>query len=136
MPSKPSLVGNAEMMSKLLRGNGHLVAALDTDGRTALLRSCIGGHLSVTRILVEAGADVSPPPRSETYTCCISVLHILLDDGVLLLFHVITFSLVELHLQSARVIIEAGCEPGARVGLIETPNACVPEKVLFTICEL
>ena len=51
--------GDANMISRLLRGNGHLVAALDADGRTALLRSCVGGHLEAARILVEAGADVS-----------------------------------------------------------------------------
>lgn len=51
--------GDAIMISRLLRGNGHLVAALDSDGRTALLRSCVGGHRDVARILVEAGADVS-----------------------------------------------------------------------------
>ena len=50
--------GNAEVISRLLRGNGHLVTALDADGRTALLRTCIGGHLKVARVLVEAGADV------------------------------------------------------------------------------
>ncbi|CAM9726582.1 unnamed protein product, partial [Hapterophycus canaliculatus] len=50
--------GNATSMSNLLRGNGHLVAALDKDGRSALLRTCIGGHLEVAKILVEAGADV------------------------------------------------------------------------------
>lgn len=55
----PTSAGNAAVMSNLLRGNGHLVAALDKDGRTALLRSCIGGHLEVARILVEAGAGVS-----------------------------------------------------------------------------
>lgn len=47
------------MISRLLRGNGHLVVALDADGRTALLRSCVGGHLGVAKVLVEAGADVS-----------------------------------------------------------------------------
>ncbi|CAM9339848.1 unnamed protein product [Ectocarpus sp. 4 AP-2014] len=50
--------GDAATISKLLRGNGHLVTSLDKDGRTALLRSCIGGHLEVARLLVEAGADV------------------------------------------------------------------------------
>lgn len=51
--------GDATAIARLLRGNGHLVAALDADGRTALLRSCVGGHLEVVRVLVEAGADVS-----------------------------------------------------------------------------
>lgn len=51
--------GDAKIISRLLRGNGHLVAALDANGRTALLRSCVGGCLEVARVLVEAGADVS-----------------------------------------------------------------------------
>ena len=47
------------MVAKLLKANGHLVGALDPDGRTALLRTCVGGHLNVARMLVEGGADVS-----------------------------------------------------------------------------
>eukprot|EP00903_Cladosiphon_okamuranus_P020913 g19205.t1 len=58
--------GDAIMISRLLRGNGHLVAALDSDGRTALLRSCVGGHLEVARVLVEAGADVDFQDSSGT----------------------------------------------------------------------
>ncbi|CAB1111013.1 unnamed protein product [Ectocarpus sp. CCAP 1310/34] len=53
--------GDAATISKLLRGNGHLVMSLDKNGRTALLRSCIGGHLEVARLLVEAGADGIAP---------------------------------------------------------------------------
>ncbi|CAM9809520.1 unnamed protein product, partial [Pylaiella littoralis] len=66
--------GNVEIMSKLLRGNGHLVAALDPDGRTALLRSCVGGHLGVARILVEAGADVDFRDSSGTSALSVSVV--------------------------------------------------------------
>ncbi|CAN0531046.1 unnamed protein product, partial [Ectocarpus sp. 12 AP-2014] len=58
--------GDAATISKLLRGNGHLVTSLDKDGRTALLRSCIGGHLEVARLLVEAGADVDFQDSSGT----------------------------------------------------------------------
>ncbi|CAM9391757.1 unnamed protein product [Scytosiphon promiscuus] len=66
--------GNAVVMSNLLRSNGHLVAALDKDGRTALLRSCIGGHLEVARILVEAGADVDFQDSSGTSSLSVAVV--------------------------------------------------------------
>ncbi|CAN0345620.1 unnamed protein product [Ectocarpus sp. 12 AP-2014] len=58
--------GDAATITKLLRGNGHLVTSVDKDGRTALLRSCIGGHLEVARLLVEAGADVDFQDSSGT----------------------------------------------------------------------
>ncbi|CAM9835784.1 unnamed protein product, partial [Ectocarpus fasciculatus] len=58
--------GDAATISKLLRVNGHLVTTLDKDGRTALLRSCVGGHLEVARLLVEAGADVDFQDSSGT----------------------------------------------------------------------
>ena len=51
--------GDSEVVARLLKSNGHLVGALDPDGRTALLRACVGGHLKVAQILVEGGADVS-----------------------------------------------------------------------------
>eukprot|EP00752_Nemacystus_decipiens_P009752 g8709.t1 len=66
--------GDAPMISRLLRGNGHLVAALDADGRTALLRSCVGGHLEAARVLVEAGADVDFRDSSGTSALSISTV--------------------------------------------------------------
>ena len=57
------VAGDAPRVFRLIRTNGHLVKALDKDGRTALFEACVRGHVDVARVLVEAGADVSSSRR-------------------------------------------------------------------------
>lgn len=96
-----SLNGNSRAV-KILLSKGANVEITEDNGYAALHLAATGGHLAVTKMLVEAAADLV---EGKTYDGC-TPLHLAAGNG---------------HCGVLRMMIGAGANPNSRMSRGETP---------------